>query len=643
MAKRIVSGIFILTALGALGVILAGAMTSGEQLIVRFLTAVTVAALALYVISDLRLQNEQEELPTERTGSLAGPSPRQSATAVMATVTGPHRTGRTSRRNRVEPLPVASNFEAIQPVTAPSRSVAVVDPTETVTGSRIVPPSPGSTERTVPPQPPTGHSAVKHTPAVAPLSEPMVPLRPLDQEPADESPAEFPPMPADESAEPLPPMPPDESPEPLPPMPADESPAPLPPMPPDEWATEPARGSVIATTSYTYSGPLDSVGVEWPPKPPDGDAGGVPADADDPAQARSAVDTPTAEIPALSDLSTFDTDGGSLLTMFTPEPGGTDRDGDPAAETATSGPFLFAVDTAEVTTGSSEQTETIDSADPSDPDVPMQDDASTETTGTWQETEDRTGEVGDHTEPADAAGSATDIGDHTEPADAAGSATEVGDIMETTSGDDPPPALPTPASRQIEAAHYATPIRPDVLDLRDPAEPAKPSSAIAAALPNETKPSDKLTAAIRSGELQVINSLISQGMLSTNGPITDRDVRTMVYVAFTSNELRKLILAGGTPEGIRAGDLDLGEVELFDESRFAPPPKRLYPGPPGGPDGRQDPILDLVALEEDPVAPLTDSAADHDIDVGSDATTEPTLPTPTHLYRRSDIDSRIDR
>ena len=45
MTKRVVSAIFILTALGALGIILAGALTSGEQLIVRFLTAVIVAAL----------------------------------------------------------------------------------------------------------------------------------------------------------------------------------------------------------------------------------------------------------------------------------------------------------------------------------------------------------------------------------------------------------------------------------------------------------------------------------------------------------------------------------------------------------------------------------------------------------------------
>ncbi|MGB5757657.1 MAG: hypothetical protein WBM50_12145, partial [Acidimicrobiales bacterium] len=90
MTKRIVSGIFILTALGALGVILAGALTSGEQLIVRFLTAVIVAALGLYVISDLRLQADDDAM-TARSGGHPRLStvdaPPNSTAAFMATVT----------------------------------------------------------------------------------------------------------------------------------------------------------------------------------------------------------------------------------------------------------------------------------------------------------------------------------------------------------------------------------------------------------------------------------------------------------------------------------------------------------------------------------------------------------------------------
>ncbi len=86
---------------------------------------------------------------------------------------------------------------------------------------------------------------------------------------------------------------------------------------------------------------------------------------------------------------------------------------------------------------------------------------------------------------------------------------------------------------------------------------------------------DSLSQALALGEETVVDTLISQGMLSTEGEITDRDVRTMVYVAFTSNELKKLIQAGGMP-GEDHAQLDLGPVELFDETEFSPAPKLLY-------------------------------------------------------------------
>jgi hypothetical protein len=53
----------------------------------------------------------------------------------------------------------------------------------------------------------------------------------------------------------------------------------------------------------------------------------------------------------------------------------------------------------------------------------------------------------------------------------------------------------------------------------------------------------------------------------------------MVYVAFTSNELRKLLLAGGRPDGPKHG-LDLGPVELFGERVHTPAPEKLYSGLP---------------------------------------------------------------
>ena len=131
--------------------------------------------------------------------------------------------------------------------------------------------------------------------------------------------------------------------------------------------------------------------------------------------------------------------------------------------------------------------------------------------------------------------------------------------------------LPVAAvARSVEAADYAdAPLAP-IIDLREV---------------NRQHPGS-IEAAINAGEVEVITTLIEQGMLSTDGPITDRDVRTMVYVAFTSNELRKLLLAGGTPDGPNYG-LDLGPVELFDERVHAPAPKRLYAGSPELPANSQ--------------------------------------------------------
>ncbi|MDH3301058.1 MAG: hypothetical protein OES24_11185 [Acidimicrobiia bacterium] len=563
MAKRIVSGIFILTALGALGVILAGAMTSGEQLIVRFLTAVTVAALALYVISDLRLQNEQEEPRTERNTSGAERSTTQ-ATAVMATVTASRRRERLTRRGRQAPTPPTPNFEAIEPVTTRSRTVPLTDPTEAVTGSRLVPPAPDQVERVVPPHPMAGRRVEK------PTGQPGRPASAIETNPPIQS---NPPLPAGvpsrDSAEDVVDLvaetvtgPVDASPEFL--------------TPPDERAQESSTGSVIANRSFTYSGRLHSFGADWPPTPPAGEEAGEPAERGlehvDAAE-MSAVDAQTAELPAITGLPTRDTDDDLLAGLFISE---FDNTEDPLAKPAyppRPEAYLFAVDTAELL-------------------LMEQADIDRDMESTWP-----------------------------------------------MAGD--PPAPTKPSFRQIEAAQYAAPPRPDYLDLRDTNDLVT-YDEVARPLPAEPSPGsptpEKLTAAIRSGEIQVINSLISQGMLSTSGPITDRDVRTMVYVAFTSNELRKLILAGGTPDGIRAGDLDLGDVELFDESRFAPPPKRLYAGPPTVPDKAPEPVLDLVALEAESAlgSPVPPSEPDLDAEL------VPRMPTPRHLYRRADAD-RVDQ
>ena len=273
-----------------------------------------------------------------------------------------------------------------------------------VTGSRLVPPTTGVAARAVPPHPLTGHGPESgRSPAGLGIEHSL--LNPD----ADE--AEQPAMPFDASAVP-----------------------------------RELGESVIASTSFTYSGPLDTVGTDWPPRPPSD--GAVPDPDGDTENEPEAIDEQTAELPILPVLESLDVNDESLDAV----PGSGDAD------------------------------------------------------------------------------------------------------------------VPDPIDDLIDTGEVDFPVVPTVIE---PVEPVRPAPPIPIPAP-DSQPADKLTAAIRSGELQVIKSLISQGMLSTHGPITDRDVRTMVYVAFTSNELRKLILAGGTPDGIRAGDLDLGTVELFDESRYAP-------------------------------------------------------------------------
>ncbi|MEL6984534.1 MAG: hypothetical protein AAFO29_19055, partial [Actinomycetota bacterium] len=134
------------------------------------------------------------------------------------------------------------------------------------------------------------------------------------------------------------------------------------------------------------------------------------------------------------------------------------------------------------------------------------------------------------------------------------------DTAVTSHGQD----LPSPFSSAngSSAVDYAdAPLAP-IIDLRNVADSGGPD----------------IDEAIDAGEVEVVAALIEQGMLSTDGPISDRDVRTMVYVAFTSNELRKLLAAGGSPDGPNPG-IDLGPVELFKDG-LVQPPKTLYPGPP---------------------------------------------------------------
>jgi hypothetical protein len=179
-------------------------------------------------------------------------------------------------------------------------------------------------------------------------------------------------------------------------------------------------------------------------------------------------------------------------------------------------------------------------------------------------------------------------------------------VPESTTGDEIR-SLDAAANR-LEAAAYADTPRPPMIDLRDrlAIEP------------------EGVANAIQAGEHQVIETLIRQGMLSTSGPITDRDVRTMVYVAFTSNELRKLILAGGRPD-IERADLKLGPVELFDERRFAPTPRTLYTRPEPSPAELSSAGAGTGTSDEIPV--IESELA------GGTEQVRSAMPAPRHLYR----------
>ena len=49
--------------------------------------------------------------------------------------------------------------------------------------------------------------------------------------------------------------------------------------------------------------------------------------------------------------------------------------------------------------------------------------------------------------------------------------------------------------------------------------------------------SSEIAAVVKEQESALVDTLIDEGLLTTDGPITDRDVRTMVFVAVSSTEL----------------------------------------------------------------------------------------------------------
>lgn len=441
MTKRIVSGIFILTALGALGVILAGALTSGEQLIVRFLTAVIVAALGLYVISDLRLQSDEQADGHTRPGRVAkADAPPNSTAAFMASVTSP----KTANEDATDQE--SSTDDKRQTVDAGAYALA---------GSGGPPPK-----------------------------DRISTLGLDDEKMAPDS--------DDISIK-------------------------------DEQVSVDPDSRILAGDAY-----IDISKAATPVEAPDKDS----------QTAKHAIveatEDPEAATESDSIVDDIDRSDRSVLKIESSDKQGSETDADTAP---------------------------IDSSVSSNP---IETEPSTEAANGYS-----------GLEAAAMAGSEdrASIGEHDWPGAAAHETTEVLPLTSLTPEVVAPDDESTPTDKRavtstmgqtIGATDYADAPLASIIDLREV---------------HSFQTADNVDTAIKAGELEVIATLIEQGMLTTDGPISDRDVRTMVYVAFTSNELRKLLLAGGTPDGPNQG-LDLGPVELFDENVYAPAPKTIYSGRP---------------------------------------------------------------
>ncbi len=501
MTKRIVSGVFLLIALGALGLILAGALTSGEQLIVRFLTAIIVAALGLYVISDLRLQADDNAVATTGTRSMpaasragaTGAPPPNSTAAFMATVTG-RRSSSTSSSTASLPTTAWVGDDRTHDDPADPADPADLD-RETAAASGE-----------------SGATAIAGFMVDTGIDKdavggrrPLIAVRDGDTTPAS---------PYDDFA-------------------ADVTP--LWPLTPD--------GQVVTGCDENETAEVDGLVAIFAKRSEQEQLLQEPMAVNGhhrftgPVGLLDTTDRPSARISAFPTLTptrmpTRGDDGGVQLEEAPSSRGGFPGEGDDGREGGSYGEMV---------------------------DVHAAEDQGEEPEG----------------DDADVVEGEAEI-------------TAVVDVIEvvadaTSAAADTPVAAPAPTRVRAAVAHDYTsmPIAP-IIDLR--------FDTI-----NEQLGLD-IETAIRSGELDVIASLMEQGVLSSEGPLSDRDVRTMVYVAFTSTELRKLLLAGGVPDG--ANPYDLGEIEIF---------RRQFPAAASVGAGEQ------IDLRQEPRAGV-DSDSDSDVD-----------------------------
>ena len=486
MTKRIVSGVFLLVALGALGLILAGALTSGEQLVVRFLTAIIVAALCLYVISDLRLQADD--------GAAPRPSPRRA----------PNDPAR--RRPRTAAALPPNSTAAFMATVTGKRSTTTADAASAADEADLDPDR--STDEAA--ATPTSHAP----PTTATASD--------DEEGAEEAPAY-----AEQAA--------------------DAAAWPHTAADPSALDEETAKDGLVAIftkqAARETSEPDDEVEQHAmvvndhyrPPQPP---------------------------APAGPNLTSIQ--GGAYVE---PALGAGKRE--PLPVLAASGDV---VDTTTDETADGE-TEVGDETEPGEePNTVANDlvglaDPHANPEPIAADLDDRAGStLGQlHRSPdPEAEGTAVATAGDEAPSD------------ESSPGEPVAADLPVPVLQSLPATSSAVVIAPTLQPVPGLEAAAAARARVIELLAGDLT-EDEIDAAIRSGEIEIITSLLDDGTLSAEGPISDGDVRTMVYVAFTSNELRKILRSGGL---LDTDDVDLGPVEVFstdatvaDETDASAPPE----------------------------------------------------------------------
>ena len=487
MTKRIVSGLFILAAVAAISLILAGALNDGEQLVARFLIAVIVAALGLYVISDLRLKADEQANHNAHTKQ-AIPTPNElgsNTPAFMATVTKK----KEQRPDHPFAAPLAGPLAG--PVGNPSfDSIFNTD--------------------SQPQFPPTQLEAI--------------PLHPLSQAPQVPQPAQL--------------QQPSQTPKTTAATPhltqrtePDQDLLNLSTLPPPTFESRSEPTIMLTNRSLATAGTSDTTGFYM-------------ADITD-ANKPSNVDRAADGNPILDASSTggnIDTPSRSAAIVSGEEPNGVDNQTN-ASHPANNANPTNAAKTREPATA---EQPSVDLRNPA-PGVsarPPFDPINTSDSAGWLNP------VARNTPPSTVNPTRTaDLGRQTTNGIRPSNTSADGPRKANNTAPNSPPnsdhRLHRPPSTQSE--HSAS--RGRVQSGPTPAnnQPIRPATPIVHLRRSASAArADDIEAAIKAGEVDIISSLVKDGLLATSGPITDEEVQTLVYVAFTSNELRQILLSDGS-------------------------------------------------------------------------------------------------